>query len=204
MPYQPYDTGWIKSIYGGLCLAWLLCTNSSLSHLKHEIYSICYDNICIPIIELFNKLFHMIGNTIISFGEQIVKYESIIFHHFNYIDPIFNGFKRMGSIFNTISVDIGPPSFHCCRSNRVDTVPHLVDTYALTMPGNIVSLDNKLLAQVCLITSQRMAIRKLAHLLILIKTVTARTTPIHSIHLMTIHIVTLAGMMQSLRIGQKE
>jgi hypothetical protein len=117
MPYQPYDTGWIKSIYGGLCLAWLLCTNSSLPHLKYEIYSICYDNICIPIIELFNKLFHMIGNTIISFGEQIVKYESIIFHHFNYIDPIFNGFKLMGSIFNTISVDIGPPSFHCCCSN---------------------------------------------------------------------------------------
>jgi hypothetical protein len=88
----------------------------------------------------------------------------------------------------------------------VDTVPHLVDTYALTMPGNIVSLDNKFLSQVCLITSQRMTVRKLAHLLfiILIKTATARTTPIHSIHLMTIHIVTSVGMMQSLCIGQKE
>jgi hypothetical protein len=86
----------------------------------------------------------------------------------------------------------------------VDTVPHLVNTYALTMPGNIVYLDNKLLSQVCLITSQRMTIRKPTHLLILIKTAAARTTPINSIHLMTIHIVTLVGMMQSLRIGQKE
>ena len=46
-------------------------------------------------VELVNKLFQMIGSTIIAVGTVIVKAESLVFTHFNYIEPIYNGFQQI-------------------------------------------------------------------------------------------------------------
>jgi hypothetical protein len=112
MPYQPYDTGWIKSIYGGLCLLWLLCWNGSLPHLRREAYIICYNHIFTPFSKIFNRWCMLLGEIIISFGYAMIQIESAVFKHFNYIDPIFNGIKHIESLLANIKIDTGPPSFH--------------------------------------------------------------------------------------------
>jgi hypothetical protein len=57
-----------------------------------------------------------IGNNGLSLAKRLVQYESIIFHHFNYIDPVYNAITYIGSLFPT--VDAGrPPSFAYSRSN---------------------------------------------------------------------------------------
>ena len=134
MPYQPYDTGWIKSIYGGLCLLWLLCWNWSMPHLRHEACLVCYNNIFTPFSAIFNKICMILGSFIVSFGIKVIQFESTIFNHFNYIDPIFNGIKSIESLFYNINIDIGPPSFHYCQPNirrhKTSSGKHLCSYYA--------------------------------------------------------------------------
>jgi hypothetical protein len=134
MPYQPYDTGWIRSIYGGLCLLWLLCWDGSMPHLRHEAYLICYNNMFIPFKAIFNKICMILGNIILLYVVKLVQFESTIFNHFNYIDPIFNGIKRIESLFNNTNIDIGPPSFHYCQPNirrhKTSSGKHLCSYYA--------------------------------------------------------------------------
>jgi hypothetical protein len=118
MPYQPYDTGWIKSIYGATCLIWLLCSSGSMPHLKYEAYTIYYNNIFTPIIKLFSKFCTILGSAMILFGSGIIRSESLVFNHFNYVDPIFTGIKYIKSMFtNKINIHIGPPVLHCTRHN---------------------------------------------------------------------------------------
>jgi hypothetical protein len=134
MPYQPYDTGWIRSIYGGLCLLWLLCWNGSMPHLRHEAYLIYYNNLFAPFTAVSNIIYMILGNVSISFAVKMIQFESTIFSHFNYIDPIFNGIKHIESLFNNINIDIGPPSFHYCQPNirrrKTSSGKHLCSYYA--------------------------------------------------------------------------
>jgi hypothetical protein len=131
MPYQPYDTGWIRSIYGGVCLAWFL---QSMGLIPHVTSVMCYNNIFIPIIELLNKLCEFIGNTIITFGSVIVRCESFFFQRFNYIDPIFTTIQMIGSVFNDININIQPPALRYVPSNirrrKASTGKHLCRFYA--------------------------------------------------------------------------
>jgi hypothetical protein len=90
MPYQPYDTGWIKSIYWVLCLAWYITTSGTLLHLTS---GTCYNNMVIPFIRLFNKSYEILGSIIVAFGSGIIHCESTVFKHYNYIDPIYNVLK---------------------------------------------------------------------------------------------------------------
>jgi hypothetical protein len=133
MPYQPYDTGWIRSIYGGICLAWFLHSRSLIPHVTSVT---CYNNIFIPIIELLNKFCEFIGNAIIAFGSIIVRCESFFFHQFNYIDPIFTTIQMIGSVFNDIDININikPPTLRYVPSNirrrKASTGKHLCQFYA--------------------------------------------------------------------------
>jgi hypothetical protein len=131
MPYQPYDTGWIKSIHGILCLTWFLLSHGTLAHLAAVT---CYNNIFIPFIGLFNKSCELMGNVIVSCGIGIIRCESIIFKQFNYINPIYNGLKYIKSIVSNIDLDIGTPTFHCAqyntRSNKTSTGKHLCSYFA--------------------------------------------------------------------------
>jgi hypothetical protein len=131
MPYQPYDTGWIKSIYGGACLAWYLCTRGLLPH----VVSVrCYNHMFIPFIALINNWHELIGNVFVFAGRSIIKCESSIFKHFNYIDPIYNIIQRIGSIHTSLDIDIGPPNIRQVPSNirrrKTSTGKHLCSYYA--------------------------------------------------------------------------
>jgi hypothetical protein len=131
MPCQPYDTGWIKSIFGGIFLAWYLCTVGLLPHL---ISVLCYNHTCIPFIALINKWYELIGNIIVFTGKAIIKCEATIFEHFNYIDPIYNIIERVESIFTYLDINIGPPNIHHIPSNiqrrKTSTGRHLSSYYA--------------------------------------------------------------------------
>jgi hypothetical protein len=131
MPYQPYDTGWCKSIYGGICLTWFLYSRGLLPRI---ISVLCYNNTVIPIIEMLNRFCEFIGNAIVSFGASIVQCEAIAFHHFNYINPIFTSITYIESILNIDRINIGHPTIHRRRSNtrrrKTSTGKHLGSFYA--------------------------------------------------------------------------
>jgi hypothetical protein len=131
MPYEPYDTGWIKSIYGGICLAWYLYSRGLLPHVTSVL---CYNNISIPLVGILNKLLELIGNIIVSFTKIFTQCEATLFNHFNYIDPIYNGIKRIESMFGKANIDIGPPTFQTnqsnTHSNKKSTGKHLGSFFA--------------------------------------------------------------------------
>jgi hypothetical protein len=131
MPYQPFDTGWIKSIYGGICLAWYLYTRDLLIHVASVI---CYNNIFIPIVDIINKFYEFIGNAIISFGSGIIHIESIACKYFNYVDPIYNGLKRIESIFSNSNIYSSGTTFNYqpanIRSCSTSTGKHLCSYFA--------------------------------------------------------------------------
>jgi hypothetical protein len=106
MPYQPYDTGWIKFVYGALCLTWFLSSNGLPPHLMSVA---CYNNIFVPFTKLINKLCELLGNVIVLFGSGIIRCESAVFSYFNYIDPVFDGIQYIKSIFDNINIDIASP-----------------------------------------------------------------------------------------------
>jgi hypothetical protein len=82
MPYEPYDTGWIKSIYRGICLSWFLYSQGLLPHVASVL---CYNNISIPLVEMISKLLELIGNIIVSFAKIFTQCEATLFNHFDYI-----------------------------------------------------------------------------------------------------------------------
>ena len=89
-----------------------------------------YNNIFTP----FNAIRNVFGNYIISFGEKVIQIESILFNRFNYIDPIFNGIKRIESILSNIRINVGPPTFHYTQPNirrhKTSSGKHLCSYYA--------------------------------------------------------------------------
>jgi hypothetical protein len=131
MPYQPYDTGWCKFIYGGICLTWFFHSRGLLPHI---VSVLCYNNMFIPIIEILNRFCELIGNIIVSFGALIVRCESTIFNNVNYIYPIFTGIIYIESLFNISHINIGPPKVQHHRSNtrrrNTSTGKHLCSFYA--------------------------------------------------------------------------
>jgi hypothetical protein len=131
MPYQPYDTGWIKSIYSMLCLTWYLVSSKTLVHIT---LTACYNNLYVPFIELFNKSCELIGNIIVCFGNGIIQCESLVFQRFNYISPIYNGLKSIESALSNININIGNPSYRSTPSNssknKASTGKHLSSYFA--------------------------------------------------------------------------
>jgi hypothetical protein len=132
MPYQPYDTGWIKSIYYGvLCLAWYITTRGTLLHLTS---ARCYNNMVIPFIRLFNKSYEILGNIIVAFGSGIIHCKSTVFKHFNYIDPIYNVLKCIEHVLSVVDIKIGNPTFQSTRlnsrNNKSSTRRHLGEYFA--------------------------------------------------------------------------
>jgi hypothetical protein len=77
MPYEPYNTGWIKPIYGAMCLTWFLLSNGLLPHVASVT---CYNNIFIPFTKLINKFCEFLGNVIVSIGSKLIQFESFIFN----------------------------------------------------------------------------------------------------------------------------
>jgi hypothetical protein len=130
MPYEPYDTGWTKSIYGTLCLTWFLYSRGCLTYVTSVL---CYNNIFIPFIRLLTKFCEFTGNLIISFGSGIIRFESIMFNRFNYINPIFTGINAIGSVFNHININIGTGTRQYGPSNvklrTASTGKHLCSYY---------------------------------------------------------------------------
>jgi hypothetical protein len=133
MPYEPYDTGWTKSIYGTLCLTWFLYSRGCMTHVTSVL---CYNSFFIPFIGLLTTFCEFIGNLIIAFASGIVRSESIIFNQFNYIDPIFTSITAMGYLFNHINInlDIGRSTRQYVPSNvrrrNTSTGKHLCSYYA--------------------------------------------------------------------------
>jgi hypothetical protein len=102
-PYEPYDTGWTKCIYGLICLTWFLFSSGTFLHL----ISVGWHNlIFVPFHTLLSRLCELIGNATVAFGNGIVCVESSIFKQFNHINPIYNGIRRIESIFNSINIDM--------------------------------------------------------------------------------------------------
>jgi hypothetical protein len=131
MPYQPYDTGWIRSFYAVLCLAWYLISSGTLSHITSVT---SYNNLFVPLVEIFNKLCELIGNIIVWVGNGIIKCESFMFQHFNYINPIYNGLKFIELAFTNVDINIGNPSYRSNPSNssnnKAPTGKHLSSYFA--------------------------------------------------------------------------
>jgi hypothetical protein len=113
MPYQPYDTGWIKSIYSIICLGWFLFTTGLLP--RFTLYSF-HNNIYIPFSQMLMMLCESIGNAVILIGRQFIQCESILFRKYDYIYPVYKTIKYVEGLFP--NYDGGhPPSFKYLPSN---------------------------------------------------------------------------------------
>jgi hypothetical protein len=133
MPYEPYDTGWINSIYGSACLFWLLLTNGLLPQFT---FMTCYNNIFIPFTKMINQLCEFIGNGIVSVGSGIIICESYIFDHVDYVTPIYNCIKYIECNIATIlpQFENDVPSYNYAPSNirrrKTSTGRHLCRYFA--------------------------------------------------------------------------
>jgi hypothetical protein len=131
MPYQPYDTGWIKSIYSMICLGWFLFSTGLLP--RFSLYSF-HNNMYLPFSRrLLIILSESIGNAIICIGKQIIQYESILFHKCDYMYPVYKTIKYVKGLFPTY--DGGrPPSFKYLPSNvrlrKTSSGRHLASYFA--------------------------------------------------------------------------
>ena len=119
MPYEPYDTGWIKPIYGLICLTWLIYNQGCLPTV---VSAMCFNNIFIPMFGIAYKLLQAIANSILTVGTAIIQIESCVFRHFNYIDPIFNCIQRFERLMSSVRIHTNPsmairPSGICRRHN---------------------------------------------------------------------------------------
>jgi hypothetical protein len=113
MPYQPFDTGWIKSLYSMSCLIWFLVSTGLLP--RFAMYSI-HNTIYNPFSTMVMTLCDFIANIGLSIGTGFVHLESITFHKFDYVKPIYNVIKYLENLIPPI--DRGrPPSFQYPASN---------------------------------------------------------------------------------------
>jgi hypothetical protein len=96
-----------------MCLGSFLFNTGLLP--RYTLYSI-YNNFYIPLSKMIVMICESIGSNGLSCAKRLVQCESMVFHHFNYTDPIYNAFTYVGSLLPTI--DTGrPPSFKYSRSN---------------------------------------------------------------------------------------
>jgi hypothetical protein len=123
MPYQLYDTGWIRMIYSTACLGWFLLSTGLLPWFT--LYS-CYNNVYNPFATMMSAVCDFIGRTIISTGIHVIHFESIIFNKFDYIQPIYNVIKYVESFLPHLAVllhhlhpfDIFVPIYHTSLDRR--------------------------------------------------------------------------------------
>ena len=130
MPYQPFDTGWIKSVYSVICLGWFLTSTGLLP--RFTMYSL-YNNVYIPFSKMMSTLCDNVGNCDISTGIRIIRYESIIFGHVDYIGPIYSAIKYVESFIPSFKYS-APSSLHYRQPNisrrKTSTGRHLAYFYA--------------------------------------------------------------------------
>jgi hypothetical protein len=113
MPHHSFDTDWITSLYTMSCFIWFLFSTGLLP--RFTIYSL-YNNIYNPFSLMVMMMCDFIGNIGSSIGRGSVHLESIIFHKFDYIKPIYDAIKYFENFIP--SIDGGrPPSFHSFSSN---------------------------------------------------------------------------------------
>jgi hypothetical protein len=131
MPYQPYDTGWTKPLYGIICLLWFMISHGLFLHLTSVG---CYNCIYVPFTILMSRICEIIGTIIISFGRMTIQGESFIFSKFNYIDPVYTTIQRIGSLLVNIKMDVNHPTSQYHRSNvrtrKNSSGRHLCSFYA--------------------------------------------------------------------------
>jgi hypothetical protein len=130
MPYQPYDTGWIRSIYSTACLGWFLLSTGLLP--RFTIYSL-YNHLWIPFATALIKLCEATGSSCVYAVTKIVKYESMLFHHIDYIAPIYDMIQYVQSMVPCLNTS-RPPSFEYAPSNnrrrKTSTGKHLASYFA--------------------------------------------------------------------------
>jgi hypothetical protein len=130
MPYQRYDTGWIRSIYSTVCLGWFLLSNGLLP--RYTIYSL-YNNFWNPFTTALIALCESAGAVCIYASTKFTECESIIFKHIDYISPMYSMIQCIQSLIPTVNVG-RPPSFNCAPSNlrrrKTSTGRHLGSYFA--------------------------------------------------------------------------
>jgi hypothetical protein len=130
MPYQPYDTGWIKSVYSAICLGWFLLSTGLLP--RFTMYSI-YSNMWNPFSTTLIKLCESTGAFCIYAGTKFVKYESILFQYVEYVAPIYDMIQYIQSMVPCLS-NGRPPSFNFVPANnrqrKTSTGKHLGSYFA--------------------------------------------------------------------------
>jgi hypothetical protein len=113
MPYQPYDTGWIRSIYPTICLGWFLLSNGLLP--RYTMYSL-YNNFWNPSTTALIALSESTGAMCIYASTKFTECESIIFKHSDYISPMYSMIQCIQSLIPNVNVG-RPPSFNYVPSN---------------------------------------------------------------------------------------
>jgi hypothetical protein len=131
MPYHPFDTGWIKSIYSIVCFGLFLLSTGLLP--RFTLYSI-YNNVYIPISELIIYLCEFTGACAMSAGYKLVQVESIVFSHIDYIAPCHKCIQYIKSLYKNIHINIGPPSYYYTplniRTRKTSAGKHLGSYFA--------------------------------------------------------------------------
>jgi hypothetical protein len=109
MPYFPFDTGWMKFIYGFFFATWFIMSRGLCT--RKYMFTLFYNIIYGP---LMSVLFKSIGLMMSTIGTSIVCGESIIFNKFDYIAPIYSIIKQIESIL---------PSIRSCPRPMYSTSP---------------------------------------------------------------------------------
>jgi hypothetical protein len=93
LPYTPFDTGWTKSIYGFCIAAWFIMSRRLLT--PKYLFGLFYNFLYGP---LMGVLFKSIGLIMTTIGTSIIFAEPVVFNRFDYISPVYNTLKLIGSI----------------------------------------------------------------------------------------------------------
>jgi hypothetical protein len=130
IPYQPYDTGWIRCIYSTICLGWFLISTGLLP--RFTIYSL-YNRLWTPFATALIKLCETTGSSFIYACTKFIKYESMLFHHIDYIAPIYDIIQYIQSMVPCFNGS-RPPSLNYAPSNnrlrKSSTGKHLASYFA--------------------------------------------------------------------------
>jgi hypothetical protein len=123
LPYIPFDTGWTKSIYGFCISAWFIMSRRLLT--PRYLFGLFYNFIYGP---LMGVLFKSIGLIMTTIGTSIICAESVVFNRFDYISPVYNTLKLIGSILPPIQSSprpMYPKSKSKSNTNKFSSGRHL-------------------------------------------------------------------------------
>jgi hypothetical protein len=128
LPYIPFDTEWTHSIYG-FCIAAGFIVSRRLLTPKY-LFSLFYNFIYGP---LMGVLFKLIGLIMTTIGTSIISAESVVSDRFNYIYPVYNTLKLIGSILPPIQSSprlMFPKSKSKSNTNKSSSGCHLCKYFA--------------------------------------------------------------------------